>query len=119
MDEAFAAYLPDIRRRWLAEQARWTKRRQEALAAAIRVADFLRREFGAAEVIVFGSLVRDGVFDGRSDIDLAVRGIPAAEFYRAYAAATAVSPQFDLDLIDLDACPQPLHESILKEGRPL
>ncbi len=58
-------------------------------------------------------------FDGRSDIDLAVRSIPAAEFYRAYAAATAVSPQFDLDLIDLDACPQPLREAILKEGRPL
>ena len=119
MDETFAAYLPDIRRRWLAEQASWAERRQEALAAAIRVADFLRREFGAAEVIAFGSLVRDGVFDGRSDIDLAVRGIPAAEFYRAYAAATAVSPQFDLDLIDLDACPQPLCETILKEGRPL
>lgn len=119
MDETFAAYLPHIHRRWLAEQASWAVRRQEALAAATWVADFLRRKFEATEVIVFGSLVRDGVFDGRSDIDLAVRGIPAAEFYRAYAAATAVSPQFDLDLIDLDACPQPLRESILKEGRPL
>ena len=119
MDETFAAYLPDIRRRWLAEQAGWEERRQEALAAAARVANFLRREFGAAEVIAFGSLVHDGVFDGRSDIDLALRGIPAAQFYRAYAAATAVSPQFDLDLIDLATCPLPLREAILKEGRPL
>jgi len=119
MDETFAAYLPDIRRRWLAEQLGWAERRQEALVVAAHVADFLRREFEAAEVIVFGSLVRDGVFDGRSDIDLAVRGIPTGAFYRAYAAATAVSPQFDLDLIDLDACPQPLRETILKNGRPI
>lgn len=119
MDKTFAAYLPETRRRWLAEQAGWAKRRQEALAAAARVADFLRREFGAVEVIAFGSLVRDGVFDGRSDIDLAVRGIPAADFYRAYAAVTAVSPQFDLDLRDLATCLRPLHEAIVKEGRPL
>ena len=111
----FAAYLPAIRRRWLAEQAAWRKRQEEAWAAAHQVAAILRTRFCARKVVAFGSLVHPGRFTDRSDIDLAVSGIPPATFFRAWATAgTACS--FELDVVDLADCSPALRDLIDREG---
>lgn len=117
MESSFAAYLPYIRQRWLAEQASWEERRELAWEKARETAVLLQQQFAATQVIAFGSLTQPGtVYDDHSDIDLAVSGVPAARFFRAYAAATAVCAPFSLDLIDLDACPDTMRESILTQG---
>jgi len=114
-EEEFAAYLPSVRRRWLAEQAAAEGRREEAWAAARDVATLLRVRFGAERVVAFGSLVRPGFFSEGSDVDLAVSGVPAAAFFKAWATAGDVCP-FELDLVDLRDCSPALRLLIEEEG---
>ena len=111
----FAKYLPHIRRRWQREQADLARRRERAQQVARRAVEVLRGQFGARQVILFGSLARDGSFDERSDIDVAVSGIPAREFFRA-SAAVAAGSEFQVDLVDLADCSLSLRESIEREG---
>jgi predicted nucleotidyltransferase len=114
LDE-YAAYLPHIRRRWQAQQAAWQARQREAWSAAHEVAGLLRERFAAEQVIAFGSLVHPGRFTDRSDLDLAVSGIPKARFFAAWAAAM-LSSAFELDLVDLADCSPALRDLIEREG---
>ncbi|HJX10447.1 MAG TPA: hypothetical protein VJ733_08085 [Candidatus Binatia bacterium] len=70
----------------------------------------------ATRVMAFGSLTRTGVFDARSDIDLAEEGIPVSKFWSASADAAAVVGQFELDVVDLGDCQPALRDIILREG---
>lgn len=70
------------------------------------LAHLLREQFGATRVAVFGSLSFPEEFDQRSDLDLVVWGIHPTRFYKAVAAVTAISSEFEVDLIDGDI-PQP------------
>ncbi len=69
-------------------------RRRIAEAAAVLKAA------GAREVYVFGSAVR-GSLREKSDVDMAVSGLPPEVFFRAMAAATDALGR-SLDLVDLD-----------------
>ena len=111
----FAKYLPHIRRRWEREQDDRVRRRERAWHAARRAVEVLRGQFGAGQVILFGSLAREGWFDDRSDIDLAVSDIPARQFFRA-SAAVAAGSEFIVDIIDLADCTPSLRTSIEREG---
>jgi predicted nucleotidyltransferase len=114
-EEEFAAYLPHIRRRWLARQEAGERRRAQAWQAAREVAALLRDRFDAQRVVAFGSLVRPGLFSERSDVDLAVSGIPPRAFFKAWAAAADVCP-CELDLVDLADCSEALRRLIEEEG---
>ncbi|MCA9968763.1 MAG: hypothetical protein KC425_01035 [Anaerolineales bacterium] len=116
---AYADYLPAIKARWQARQASWAARRQQAWGAARQIAALLRARYGAEQVIAFGSLTHDGPFDAHSDIDLAVTGIPTADFFRAYAEAMSLAGEFKLDLLDLADCPPSVQTAVLKQGIPL
>ncbi len=111
--------LEAIRRRKTAMSADLSKRRRRAMLAARKAAELLRNEFGAKEVIVFGSLPRRGIFTLWSDIDLAARGIPPARFFEAVGAVTGLSAEFKIDLIDLETCPPSLRRVIETEGKGL
>lgn len=87
----------------------------EARGVAHEIALELIRRFGATKVVAFGSLAR-GDFGTRSDIDLAVWGIPPAAYYRAVAFASGYSSSWKVDLIDAEDCPASLREVILREG---
>mgnify|MGYP000745874595 CR=1 FL=1 len=115
MSESFAAYMPHIRERRRQERAAWEMRRERAWESARRIAACLRGEFGATRVLVFGSLARQGRFDQWSDIDIAVSGIAARDFYAAVARALGLS-EFQLDVVDLEDCAASLREIISREG---
>lgn len=87
----------------------------EARKLAKDIAVELVRRFGAVKVMLFGSLVRDD-FHRWSDIDLAVWGIPPADYYRAVAFAAGFSRAFEVDLVDAEDCSESLKEHIMKEG---
>ncbi len=87
-----------------------------AWSTARNVAQMLRQEYGATRVVVFGSLAHRAWFSSRSDIDLAVWGIPANRYYRAVAAATGFSRDFEIDLIDPSDCRPMLRQAIEGEG---
>ncbi len=84
------------------------KRKEQALEAAEACIRLLKERFGARRVILFGSIVGQGPWHGRSDIDLAVEGLASTEFFPAYSACRDLLPQgLELDLVPLeDAYPE-------------
>jgi predicted nucleotidyltransferase len=87
-----------------------------AWSIARRAAHLLREEFGATRVIAFGSLVHNAWFGSRSDIDLAVEGIPAEAFWRAWCALDRLDPAVNIDLIAIEAASDSLRDEIVHQG---
>jgi len=108
-----------IRSHAQAQGAELAKRRRRARAVARKAARLLKTEFGAKEVILFGSLARRAGFTRWSDIDLAARGIPPLRFYEAVGVIIGLSAEFKIDLADLDDCSKTMRASIEAEGKPL
>lgn len=80
--------------------------RQAARDAAEACARVLREQFGVRAVYVVGSLAEPGAWHGRSDIDLAVEGLPPDQYIRALATLWELLPHgVELDLITLEDAP--------------
>ena len=116
--EEWKAYrpIPAILKRQSATQSQLERRRTRAVRLARQAAALLRAEFGARDVVLFGSLASHSDFTLWSDIDLAVFGIPADRFYAAVAAITGLSAEFKVDLVDAGACKTSLREAIDQDG---
>jgi len=81
-------------------------RKEKALEAAKACAAALKERFGAREVHIVGSLAGQGPWHSRSDIDLAVGGLPPEKYMQAYSALADMLPEgMDLDLISLENVP--------------
>jgi predicted nucleotidyltransferase len=119
--EALKKYHPleAIRRRKKKNGRELSKRRRRASITARKAAKLLRNEFGAQEVILFGSLARRGCFTLFSDIDLATRGIPSDHFFTAVDAVLGLSVEFKIDLAELETCPPAMLKNIENDGKPL
>ncbi|MEB3337478.1 MAG: nucleotidyltransferase domain-containing protein [Leptolyngbyaceae bacterium] len=92
------------------------QRRQEALAFSDRCIQVLKQDFGATEVIVFGSLRGDSPWHWRSDLDLAVRGMTDDGIWNAYSALEKISPPWlKVDLVPVDKAPALVRCRILQE----
>lgn len=89
---------------------------EQAWEVARTATRLLREKFRATRVVVFGSLVHRAWFTPWSDIDLAAWGIPATQFYRAVAAVTGISPDFEVNLVDLEGCRPTVRKVIEREG---
>jgi predicted nucleotidyltransferase len=108
--------IPVILKRQSATQSQLERRRKRAVRLARQAAALLRAEFGARDVVLFGSLASHSGFTLWSDIDLAVFGIPTDRFFAAVAAITGLSAEFKVDLVDAEACKASLREAIDRDG---
>ena len=93
-------------------KTRW----KAAQELARQAAQLLRADFGAKEVILFGSATDPSLFTPWSDVDLAADSISPARFYAAVATITGLSPVIQVDLIDLQACSSRLRQEIKRHG---
>jgi len=118
-DDRLARYRETAERRRVEADEKARKRIERALAVAGQAAALLRRSFGTSSVTLFGSLAEGRWFGEHSDIDLAVAAISPEDYLLAVARLQDISPEFAVDLIDLDHCSPTLRESILRDGRPL
>lgn len=119
--EALKKYRPleAIRQRREKQGAEITSRRRRAMLIARKAAKLLKDDFGAKEVIVFGSLVSRMGFRRWSDIDLASRGIPPERYLTAMDTVLHLDPEFKIDLIELETCSPALLKNIEEEGKSL
>ena len=85
---------------------------QRAWHTAHRIAAMLYKDFGAAQVAVFGSLAEPESFSKWSDIDIAVWGIPNDKYFRASSVASDISGLFKVDLVDFESCKGVFRERI-------
>ena len=109
-------YLRGWRRRIAEEEAALEKQLAQARSSLPALVNTLCR-YGATEVYLFWSLCA-GQFHLASDIDLAVRGIPAERFYAALAALDAAC-DIPVDVVDLDEASPSLREPIMEKGQRL
>ena len=96
--------------------AQMSKRQQKGLVAARRCAQILREQFGAKRVVLFGSLLNHEEMSWRSDIDLAVWGLPKNDYFRAVSQMLVVEPEFDVDLVEIQNAKPHILKAIEAEG---
>ena len=90
--------------------------REEAARIAEKCAQMLVEQFGARRVIPFGSVTGDAPWHSRSDIDLAVEGLPPELEAKAWATLDKLLPPgLEVDLIALESAPPELRARILGE----
>lgn len=80
----------------------------------IKKATQILKEHGAKEVFIFGSIA-NGKFNEKSDIDIAVTGLEAKEFYKI-ASIIMFELENEIDLIDLDDKENRFSQMLLKIG---
>ena len=105
-----------IHQRQVATRQELARRRRRALRTARQAASLLHETYDVQRVVLFGSLAKRNSFTLWSDIDLAVLGIAPHLFYAAVATVTGLSPEFKIDLVDLDVCKPALRITIEGEG---
>ncbi|KAF2959869.1 DNA polymerase subunit beta [Thermotoga sp. 38H-to] len=92
---------------------------QKILKEAKRVAEVLRERYGVRRVVLFDSLAkylrRTGKFTERADIDLAVEGLLKEKYFKVLSEINRLS-EFEIDLSDLEGCPEFLKRLIEREG---
>jgi predicted nucleotidyltransferase len=114
--EQMEEYRRGAREREARQRAADDQRQQEARLAAQAAAQLLKEQYGATRVILFGSLAHGAWFHARSDIDLAVAGIPAGSFWRAWCALDTLRVPFEINLVAIEEAPERLLASIRQEG---
>ena len=102
-------------RRVEADQKALAGRQEHAWKSARAIAHRLRADFGATDVYLFGSLA-SGYFHARSDIDLAVRGVPAERLAQAWIALESMAAPLSIDMLDFDSLPTGWRETVSKKG---
>ena len=107
-------YVEAWRRRFQESRRQDRKRAQAAEACLTRAVAVLRRH-GARRIILFGSLARD-CFRERSDIDLAVEGIPAESYTRALADLM-LAIDWPVDLKPLEEIEPSFAEHVIRSGK--
>lgn len=112
---AMTHYRQTARVREKAEQERLAQRRAQAWDVARQAAAFLKAEFGATRVVVFGSLLDSRLFHPRSDVDLAVWGLNERDYYRAVSHLLDLDPDISVDLIEFEQT-QPALRAVIQES---
>jgi predicted nucleotidyltransferase len=111
-----ATYRATMERRWAEEHAQRAARKSSAWLIAHQAADLLCQQFGATQVVLFGSLAHGRWFTQTSDIDLAAWGIQDADYFLAVARLQDLSPEFSIDLVQMERCRPTLVTAIQREG---
>jgi predicted nucleotidyltransferase len=90
--------------------------REQVRELAKRCAHVLHTRFGARRVVPFGSVVENGQWHARSDLDLAVEGLAPEQFFHAWASLRAILPAgLELDLVALEDVSAEMRARILGE----
>ncbi|HXF86608.1 MAG TPA: nucleotidyltransferase domain-containing protein [Anaerolineales bacterium] len=118
-EEKLVAYRRSALKRQKARLARIQPRLARAWEVARRAAQLLREQFQAKRVVVFGSLLHEKCFTEWSDIDIAVWGLSPEQTFRAMGAVMELDRAFEINLVDVGACPPSLLAAIEQEGKEL
>jgi len=76
----------------------------------------LKKQFGATRIVVFGSLVQQGMFTLWSDVDIAAWGIQPQDTLRAIGAVLDLGADIQVNLVDINTASSELLYDIDREG---
>lgn len=94
------------------------RQRERSWGVARASARLLKEHYGVKRVVVFGSLLSEEGFTPWSDVDLAVSGLKPARYYDAVGAVLdlGVSAGVEVDVVDLDTCPDKMRRAVETRG---
>lgn len=87
------------------KQSLINEHQKSALDKAQRISAFLVEKYNVEQVVLYGSVLNER-FSMGSDIDLAVKGIPANYFFRAFSEVEELAYPFKVDIMDLEKNPE-------------
>ena len=90
-----------------------------AWQTAYEVATMLYEQFGATQVVVFGSLTEPIAFTNRSDIDIAVSGLSTEDYDKAWKMVMDFKSGFKIDFINFDTSKGLFKERIKYQAIPI
>jgi predicted nucleotidyltransferase len=82
-------------------------------------AQVLKSQFGATQVVAFGSVLSSQGFHSHSDVDLAVWGLAAGTYYQAVGRLQGLDTDITVDLVEGELAPPGLLLTIQQTGMPL
>ena len=85
---------------------------------AYQAATLLYEQFGATQVVVFGSLTEPMWFTNGSDIDIAVSGLSHDVYDKAYKKILNFDSEFTIDIINFDTSKGLFRERIKYQAIP-
>ena len=91
----------------------------QAWQTVYQVATLLYEEFGATQVVVFGSLTEPMAFTDRSDIDIAVSGLSNDAYDKAYGKVVYFDAPFKIDFVNFDTSKGLFRERIKYQAIPI
>jgi len=89
-------------------------RQKESLESELKEIVKISKEFGAKEVLIFGSCLEN--IEYAQDIDIAVRGIKPKDFFKYYGKVS-MTVDDEVDIVDLDDLRDHLTKRILSRGK--
>jgi predicted nucleotidyltransferase len=93
-----------------------TQEREQLLARIRMAATELKRRFSVRKVVLFGSLAHSAWFVPDSDVDLAVEGLDAGSFWKAWGLVEDIIATHPVDLIDIETAGESLQQAIERYG---
>ena len=90
--------------------------RGELLGRVREAAAALKSRFSARRVILFGSLAHPSSFVSDSDVDLAVEGLVADDYWKAWGLAEEIINDRPVDLIEVERASESLRRAIRRHG---
>ena len=90
---------------------------RERLLRRVRdAAVVLKTHFDIRRVVLFGSLAHEAWFESDSDVDLAVEGLDARDYWRAWRRIEEMIADRPVDLIEIEATDGALARAIQRDG---
>jgi len=115
--EGWKSYLASARQRTIPEPTVAEAHMRERLLSRVREAvSVLKSRFGVRRVILFGSLAYTSSFASVSDVDLAVEGLAAEDYWRAWGLAEEVINDRPVDLVEMERAGEALRRAIARHG---
>ena len=90
---------------------------RERLLRRVRdAAVVLKARFAVGRVVLFGSLAHEAWFGSDSDVDLAVEGLDAKDYWRAWRLIEEIIADRPVDLVEIEAAEGALARAIRRDG---
>jgi predicted nucleotidyltransferase len=93
-----------------------TARHERAWRVVQQATQVLKADFGARDVMVFGSMLLPNRFHQHSDVDLAVWDLPEQAYYQAVGRLQGLDPDIAVDVIAMEDASPTLQATIRQTG---
>lgn len=90
--------------------------RERLLHLVREAAAALKARFEVRRVLLFGSLAHEAWFVPDSDVDLAVEGLPARDYWRAWRLVEDIIAERPVDFVDMKTVTDSLRRAIERYG---